>query len=141
LNARPVLALFLVTAGLGLVGCGIGDAQTHLRTAVDAKREELNRCYADTLTRDASAAGSMHLWVHVESDQGRVDNVEVANSDIQDQTLNTCVSSTLQGIQLDEAPSAQLRVEYTLLFQPEGPPPAAQAPGSSQPPPPAQGAM
>ncbi|MBI2896863.1 MAG: AgmX/PglI C-terminal domain-containing protein [Deltaproteobacteria bacterium] len=136
---RTLGSLLLAVASSMIVGCGIGDAQNHLRTAVDEKREELNRCYGETLARDASAAGQMQLWVHVESDRGQVDAVEVQRSDIQDEGLGSCVTTTLQSIQLPEAPSAALRVEYTLLFQPEGdapPPPAVPVSSPPAPPPP-----
>ena len=108
----------VVLAGLGALGCGIGDAQTQLRSAIDAKQGELDQCYAEALGRDRSATGEMHLWVHVEDAAGRVDDVEVDQSDVNDEALQTCVSGVLTGIQLDKAPAANLRVEYTVRLQP-----------------------
>jgi hypothetical protein len=102
------------------MGCGIGDAQTQLLSAVDAKREELSQCYATALSRDANAQGTLKGWVHVEDKQGRVDSVEFEQADISDQQFHGCISASLTQIQLTQPPAANLKVEYTFEFHPEG---------------------
>ena len=111
-----------VSLSLGLLaaaGCGIGDAQQRLRTAVEAKRDELGQCYAGALQRDRNAAGEMRVWLNVDSDGGDVDSVEVIESPIGDPAFGQCVDGVLRTVQLDTAPKAALEVEYALTFRPE----------------------
>lgn len=110
----------LVLVGLvgSALGCGIGDAQQRLRTAVDAKEKSLDECYAQALERNEGAQGDMSIWVHVSSDTGRVDSVEVSQSEITDGALQKCVETTLVGLALVPPPKANLKVEYTLRFVP-----------------------
>jgi len=135
---------------LSVAACArVNPARGALRSAVEAKQAELDQCFADTLTRNATATGGMTAWLEVESDNGRVSSVEIEGTDVQDETLGQCVTSTLQTIQLAEAPPIPMRVHYQFVFQngsaaPAPPPPAMEAPppppavpaGSSAPPPP-----
>ena len=118
MNRRISLLVALAMGATVFAGCGIGDAQTQLRTAVDEKREELNACYADALGRDATAAGSMHAWIHVEDGGGQVDAVEFDESDIEDEALQACMTGKLTTISLSQPPAANLKVEYTFEFAP-----------------------
>jgi hypothetical protein len=120
-------------AGIGmllvgaLVGCGgIGDAQKHVRTAVDAKQPTLNECYATTLSHDASARGQMQLTLHVAEKGGRVDGVQIKQSDLADQELQSCIKTALVGLEIAPAPKANLDIEYTMTFTPEAPPAVTQ---------------
>lgn len=106
-------ALVLVTTG-----CGIGDSQRHLRTAVDARQDALESCYASALERDAGAAGSVQAWLYVEDEAGRIERVEVVESDLSDDQLHACMDEALRQVQLAETPPANLKVEYTFQFQP-----------------------
>ena len=110
-----------ITLALSLfgTGCGIGDAQTRLRTAVDAQRGELSQCYAGALQRDRNAGGEMRVWLEVDHSSGEVDNVEVASTPIDDPGFGMCVDGVLRSVRLEEAPKANLRVEYSLMFTPE----------------------
>ena len=148
IRARSLAACILFCISLvAAVGCGrITPSRRSLRNAVEAKRDQLNQCYADTITRDANAAGGMALWLEVDSDNGRVSSVEVESSEVADQALGQCVQGALQSIQLEEPPPLAMRVHYHFQFQSDGaapapsapPPPAVQG-GDQQPPPPAQG--
>ena len=103
-----------------LAGCGgIGDAQKRLRTAIDAKQDTLDACYAKSLGRDAGGKGSMELLLHVAGDGGQVDSVKITSSDLADPKLEKCVKSTLKAVQLDPAPASAFDIEYTLEFGPE----------------------
>jgi hypothetical protein len=113
LMAAAPLALSLLAGG-----CGIGNAQTRLRTAIDASKPGLDQCYGSALERDRDAAGDMLLLVHVEEKTGRVAQVKVAKTAIQDAGLHQCVQSALEGVTLDPKPKANLKVEYTLRFAP-----------------------
>jgi len=127
---------------LSLAACArVNPARGALRSAVEAKQAELDQCFADTLTRNATATGGMTAWLEVESDNGRVSSVEIEGTDVQDEALGQCVSSTLQTIQLAEAPPIPMRVHYQFVFQNGAaaapPPPAVSAEPSAPPPPPA----
>jgi hypothetical protein len=113
---RTPFTLFL---GACLVGCGIGDAQLHLRSAVDAKQAELSACYAQALARNTNAAGDVQVWVHVESVEGRVHTLQFAQSAIQDEALQTCVRSVLTQVRLSVPPAADLQVAYVFRFTPQ----------------------
>lgn len=112
------IASLLGTAALAaaLVGCGSGDAQQHLRSAVDAKGKKLTSCYEDALQRNRSAQGTMKLFVFVEQQSGKVDKVEVQSSEIDDPQLQGCVKDTLTTITLPKTPKAGMKVDYTLRF-------------------------
>jgi hypothetical protein len=119
-SARKLVILGAVgVAMLAIAGCGgIGKSQTHLRTAIDAKKPTLDDCYASALERDKEIAGSMTLWVHVAEKDGTVTQVEVANSTVTDAELTQCVETTLVGTQISPAPKANLKVEYQLELRP-----------------------
>jgi outer membrane biosynthesis protein TonB len=113
LAAAALAALPLMAAG-----CGIGKAQTHLRTAVDSRKPTLDSCYGAALERDDGAAGEMALSIHVSEKSGAVDRVEVVRSALGDPDLERCVESALVGTRIDPKPKANLQVEYTLRFVP-----------------------
>ena len=115
--AAPSFAFALAFA---ISGCGIGDAQTQLRSAIDAKNQELDQCYAAALTRDRDAAGALSAYVHVETAEGRVNEVEFTGGDVQDAALESCITDSLTQVRLSEPPAANLKVEYTFQLSPEG---------------------
>lgn len=138
---RAISISTVAVALLAASGCGIGDAQTKLRSAVDAKNQELNQCYAAALERDPQTSGTMSAWLHVEDQQGRIDEVEFTDGSAQDPQLQSCMTNTLTQVQLAEAPAANMKVEYTFeLHRQPAPPPqqSAQAPAPQQPQAPAQ---
>ena len=108
----------LFAALSAVTACGIGDAQMHLRSAVDAKQQELNACYAGALTRNAAAAGTMHADLHVETTTGRLERVQYQSDPIQDEAFQACMTGVLQSVQLPEAPAVNLEVAYTFHFTP-----------------------
>ena len=112
---KYLLLLLLVPV---FAGCGLGAAQTELRTAIDAKQDALSACYADALGRNGDAAGTLQGWVHVEDKEGKVDTVEFDQADIDDPAFQGCVQSSLTGIQLAAPPAANMKVEYTFQFSP-----------------------
>jgi hypothetical protein len=111
-----VAATFVPLAVLS-AGCGIGDAQTRLRTAIDAKKPTLDECYGTALTRDKTTAGEMRLFVNVDETSGVVNQVEISSGP-KDPMLTKCIESALAGVKLEPAPAANLKVEYTLRFTP-----------------------
>jgi len=115
--SSSAIALFIF---VGAAGCGIGDAQTNLRSAVDAKRQELNQCYAAALTRDRDASGTMQAYLYVDSEEGRLTEVEFVGGDVSDPAFQSCMSGSLTQVQLSEPPVANLKVEYTFQLTPEG---------------------
>ncbi len=117
---RLTMTIALSAATALLAGCGIGNAQQQLRSAVDAKSQELDQCYADALTRDRDAAGSLTAYLHVDTDEGRIQEVEFTGGDVNDAQLQSCMSTTLTQVQLTEPPAANLKVEYTFQLTPQG---------------------
>lgn len=117
---RMIPTCIAAMALLGAWGCGVGDSQTRLRSAVDAKTPELNQCYAAALERDARTSGTMQAWLYVEDEQGRLERVEFSGGDVHDQALQSCMSDSLSQVQLEEAPPTNLKVEYTFQLQPQG---------------------
>jgi hypothetical protein len=122
------------------VGCGrITPSRRNLRSAVEAKRAELDQCYEATVARNANVGGTMTMWLNVDDESGRVHSAELEQNGVADDDLPTCVGAALEGIQLPEPPPLAMRVEYTFEFRPAGaqPPPPAVPAGGNQPPPPA----
>jgi hypothetical protein len=110
----------LVALGAAVLatGCGIGDAQSRLRSAVDAQKPAFDQCYATALERDEKEAGSLEMWVHVDKQTGQLHQVEVSDTSLQDEQLKSCVESALTTVQMDPPPKANLKVEYILQFRP-----------------------
>jgi hypothetical protein len=133
--------LVAIVALSSVAACArVNPARGALRDAVDAKQADLDRCYADTLARDANAGGAMTLWLEVESDGGRVSNVEVERTDVADATLGECIRGHLATIQIAEVPPIPMRVQYQVQFHNAaagGAPPPPAAPAGEPPPPPA----
>lgn len=118
-GSTNILRALLILAALASTGCGIGDAQKKLRTAVDAERPSLDDCFAQALERDREmSGGDMQVLLHVSRKTGRVDQAEVAHSEVEDAALQQCVESALTNVALEEPPKANLKVEYTLRFVP-----------------------
>jgi hypothetical protein len=115
-------ATTILLAGIAATigGCGIGNAQQQLRSAVDAKSQELDQCYADALTRDRDAAGFLNAYLHVDTEEGRIREVEFTSGDVNDPALQSCMSTTLTQVRLAEPPAANLKVEYTFQLTPQG---------------------
>ena len=109
----------LAVAVLAAAGCGVGDAQTRLRSAVDAKNAELNQCYAQALERDRNTSGTMQAWLHVSDQTGRLEQVEFTEG-VQDPGLQSCMTNTLTQVQLEDTPPANLKVEYTFQLERQG---------------------
>lgn len=117
MSKYQAIAIGLVLAAL--TGCGVGDAQTNLRSAVDAKQNELDACYAKALERDRNTAGQAKVWITVEKSTGQVKSVEQHESQVHDEMLFSCVENELTTIQLEDAPKVNLKVDYTLQFRPK----------------------
>jgi hypothetical protein len=109
-----LLSVVLIVV-LGACGGGIGDAQTRLRTAIEARQDNLDGCYGDTLEHMPAAAGKIGLLIHVK--QGQVSDVDVTATEIEDVKLVKCVKSTLKKVALDPPPKSDFEVEYTLRFK------------------------
>lgn len=108
----------IALASAAATGCGIGEAQTRLRTAVDAKQQELGQCYGEALARNPQAGGTIQAWINLDSDSGRIESVEYTGGDFRDEAMLSCMTSTLQTVQLMQAPKANLRVEYAFHLTP-----------------------
>ena len=113
-----VVAVALAALGAMVSGCGIGDAQARLRTAIDAKKPTLDECYRVSLVAHKHVAGEMQLAIHVVEATGLADAIEVKSSTVKDAALHKCVETALVGTKLEPTPNANLKVDYTLRFAP-----------------------
>ena len=111
------LGIALLALGLASA-CGIGDAQQRLRTAVDAKRGELDGCYTAALARDESIEGQLDATVHVDRAEARVESVEFTGGDVSEPQLQQCFSDVLTGVRLEDPPAANLQVSYSFRLSP-----------------------
>jgi len=105
--------LLIIGGAIALCACGIGDAQPRLRTAVDAKRAEMNSCYTTALSRDESIGGEVEATLHVEGSTGHLAQVEFGEGQVTDPQLRSCLSNVLQSVTLSDAPKKKLEVSYT----------------------------
>jgi hypothetical protein len=115
---RTTILVAAAAASILVGGCGIGDAQSQLRTAVDAQQPTLDQCYASALERSSDESGQMQVWLHVDKSSGTLKEVEVVDATVQDTQLKSCVEQALVGIQMDPPPKANLQVEYFIRFNP-----------------------
>ena len=114
------LVFVCIAVALWAGGCGLGDSQMHLRTAVDAQGDALSSCYAGALARNPQAGGTVHARLHVDGSDGRLREVQIVRSDISDDAFHGCFTEALQQVRLSEAPPANLDVEYTFELAPTG---------------------
>ena len=134
-RARVVWTLPAALSATALVasaalGCGsAAEAQPRLRAAVDAKKPDLDRCYDVALGRNREAAGDMKVVLDL-APSGRVEEVALGASKVDDKDLVACVTSTLRGVKVDPAPPADVKVEYTLRFRATEPKPAEPEAGA-----------
>ena len=118
MNQARIFGILAIAASLALGACGVGDAQSHLRTAVDARQASLNECYRQALERSEETSGVMHVRLHMPKGANAVEQVEVMDSNLGDEALEQCVVGALDGVRIDEAPKANMAVDYTFRFSP-----------------------
>jgi len=112
-----VSRIFLLSS-VGLIlavasGCSIGDAQTRLRSAVDEKYNEYNRCYAEALVRDENTAGQLDAVLYVDKVTGAITNVEFDSGAVSDPELQRCLTSALGAVDVEGDLKRDLVVSYT----------------------------
>ena len=112
--SRLVLGL-----AVALCGCAASNSQQRLRTAVDARQASLDDCYARALAHDRTADGAMKVWLHIPQNADRVDAVEIESSKIASKRLDRCVRAALLNLDIGEVADSELKVQYTLAFQPD----------------------
>jgi Tfp pilus assembly protein FimT len=118
--SRSIYSVLAVVSLIAVAGCGIGDAQKRLRSAVDEKNAELNRCYAEALAQNRNVDGTLEANLLVNTTEGRIHQVEFTGGTGRDASLESCMVDTLTQVRLAEPPPANLKVEYTFQLTPEG---------------------
>ena len=113
-SIASALLLGSLAAGCG----GVGTAQADLRSAIDAQQASMNECYREALTRDEALSGDVSVRISMARKTTTVSSVEVLESAVSDETLNACVEEIISGISIDEAPGANMSVDYTLRYTP-----------------------
>lgn len=110
-----------------LVGCvGVDNSQFKLRTAVDAQRDPLYRCYSQALVNDAEMEGTMRLVIRVPRRTDRVDLVEASGeSQLTNpglmEPIHRCFQRALMGLSIGGAPiDDDLYVEYAFQLTRDG---------------------
>lgn len=117
-GVRSSVTSALVAASLSLVGCGaVGTAQTDLRDAVDARQSAMNECYQVALTRDDSIAGDVDVRLAMAQGTTQVRDVSLVRSEVEDETLTSCLRSELGDVGIEQAPGLDIEVDYTLRLQ------------------------
>lgn len=112
---------------VSLVGCvGVDNSQGKLRTAVDAQRDPLFRCYSQALVNDAEMEGTMRLVIRVPRRTDRVDLVEpsgesqLTNPGLME-PVHRCFQRALMGLAIGGAPiDDDLYVEYAFQLTRDG---------------------
>lgn len=112
---------------LSLVGCvGVDNSQFKLRTAVDAQRDPLYRCYSQALVNDSDMEGTMRLVIRVPRRTDRVDMVEpsgesqLTNPNLME-PIHRCFQRALMGLSIGTAPiDDDLYVEYAFQLTRDG---------------------
>jgi hypothetical protein len=111
------LSLTILSLGALISACGPGNAQTLLRSAVDAEQDTLEGCYAKALERDETTAGVVRARLHVEKSSGLVRKVEILES-VGDETLRSCMDAALTGIRIAEPAKVDVHVDYEFELVP-----------------------
>jgi TonB family protein len=81
-------------------------------------RGGIKACYAEELARDAGARGRLLVRFTITA-AGEVVEIAVLKSELSPRLAN-CVTASMVNWQLPFRPAAPVRVEYPMLFAPEG---------------------
>ncbi len=116
---RMLLTVLALAIALPVFGCAsLGNSQQHLRTAIDAKKPAMEKCYAQVLVTDRKAAGQAQLVVHVNDVTGAINRVEWGTTTLKQPGLQKCIDDVLVSTMVEPKPSVYLKVDYTLKFTP-----------------------
>ncbi|MBN2717442.1 MAG: hypothetical protein JXX14_16440 [Deltaproteobacteria bacterium] len=110
-----VMGILLVA---GLAGCGSLNPKTEgqIYSALEAQKEQFQKCYEDALKKDRNAKGDVDLKMKFEPKSKRPRETAVAKSDIQDSEMMQCVSKAADRIRIEDAPGVFVEGQYTVNF-------------------------
>ena len=111
---RPVALALVFAVACG--GGGVGTSPKRLRTAIEAKQDSLDGCYGNTLEKSSDAAGKMSLVIKVRG--GKIADVDVKASEIEDPKLDKCIKATIKKVKLEPPADADFDIEYAVEFKP-----------------------
>jgi len=101
-----------------LAGCGLGDAQSRLRSAVDEKYDEYNQCYAQALVRDEGTEGTLDAVLYVDKVTGSISDVTFNGGAVSDPDLQRCLTRALGTVQVEGSLNRNMEVGYTFEMRP-----------------------
>jgi hypothetical protein len=90
-----------------------------IRRVIHRNRGQLRYCYEEALTHNPSLAGKLSVVFTIAA-QGAVTEAAVANSNLGDAKMESCVVSRLRGWIFPRVPVGWVKVTYPFVFHPSG---------------------
>lgn len=117
---RNTLALAIGLAlGFSMIGCAKLNPKTEgqIYSALEAKKEEFQKCYEKALAKDRNVKGEMKLSLKFDPKSKKPEETSIKNTQIQDDKMQKCVKKAASGIRLEDAPGVFVEGFYTVDFR------------------------
>ena len=109
----PCLAVGLVFAACSALN---PNTEGQILSALEAKQGEFQACYQSALERNRETRGTVTLKLKFDEVSGDVTSSSVDQSNIGDNSMNTCVANAASGISLPEPPGLPVEGAYDINF-------------------------
>ncbi len=114
-----IIAFLAALAAVSALGCGAQlnpKTGQHIAAALQGQTQAFHSCYEAALQRNRELAGNMALKLDIDA-KGRVKSAKVEKTEIQDEQMQSCVSSVASGITLSEPPHVPVEGHYAVDFR------------------------
>lgn len=89
-----------------------------VRKRVRSGMNDLRKCYASGLERNAALAGRVELEFVIDK-KGKIDSSTVRSSDLADDSVGACMAKAVEAWRFEPAPAGNVRVRFPFALAPE----------------------
>lgn len=118
-SAKNILVIMgCLVLVLAITSCGSLNPKTEgqIYSALEAKQDAFKQCYEKALETDRNVKGDVQLSLKFQPKSKRPNDTKVSKSDIKDDKMLQCVSSTAEGIRIEDEPGVSVEGQYTVNF-------------------------
>lgn len=93
------------------------NTENNIDSALEAKRGAFQACYEDALDRNQETQGMVALQLTIDAQKGDVTSSTVAQTNIDDEEMPSCVAHAAEDITLSEPPGVRVDGQYEFVFE------------------------
>lgn len=93
------------------------NTESNIDSALEAKRDAFKACYDAALDRNHETQGMIALHLSIDAQKGAVTSSTVAETNISDEEMSSCVARAAEDITLSEPPGVRVDGRYELRFE------------------------